>query len=33
MTKEQIRAIEDPIARQKAMLENGELFGLATTTN
>lgn len=31
MTKEQIRAIEDPIARQKAMLENGELFGLATT--
>ena len=31
MTKEQIRAIEDPIARQKAMLENGELFGLATS--
>ena len=30
MTKEQIRAIEDPIARQKAMLDNGELFGLAT---
>lgn len=28
MTKEQIRAISDPIARQKAMLENPSLFGL-----
>ena len=28
MTKEQIRAIEDPIARQKAMIENPSLFGL-----
>ena len=28
MTKEQIRAIADPIARQKAMLENPSLFGL-----
>lgn len=28
MTKEQIRAIEDPIARQKAMAENPSLFGL-----
>lgn len=29
MTKEQIRAISDPIARQKAMMENPTLFGLA----
>lgn len=29
MTKEQIRAIKDPIARQKAMAENKELFGLS----
>ena len=28
MTKEQIRAIADPIARQKAMAENPSLFGL-----
>lgn len=28
MTKEQIRAIEDPIARQKAMLENRSAVGL-----
>jgi DNA repair exonuclease SbcCD ATPase subunit len=28
MTKEEIRKIEDPIARQKAMLENPSLFGL-----
>lgn len=28
MTKEQIRAISDPVARQKAMLENPTLFGL-----
>lgn len=28
MTKEQIRAIADPIARQKAMAENPTLFGL-----
>lgn len=28
MTKEQIRAIPDPIARQKAMAENPSLFGL-----
>lgn len=28
MTKEQIRAISDPQARQKAMLENPSLFGL-----
>jgi hypothetical protein len=28
MTKEQIRAIKDPQARQKAMLENKGLFGL-----
>ena len=28
MTKEQIREIKDPIARQKAMLENKGLFGL-----
>ena len=29
-TKEEIRAIADPIARQKAMLENPSLFGLST---
>ena len=28
MTKEEIRKIEDPIARQKAMLDNPTLFGL-----
>ena len=28
MTKEEIRSIKDPIARQKAMVENGSLFGL-----
>lgn len=28
MTREQIRAISDPTARQKAMLENPSLFGL-----
>ena len=28
MTKEEIRAIKDPQARQKAMIENGSLFGL-----
>lgn len=28
MTKDQIRAISDPVARQKAMLENPTLFGL-----
>ena len=28
MTKEQIRKISDPIARQKAMIENPQLFGL-----
>lgn len=28
MTKEEIRAISDPIARQKAMAENPSLFGL-----
>jgi hypothetical protein len=28
MTKEQIRAISDPIARQKAMMDNPTLFGL-----
>lgn len=28
MTKEQIRAIPDPVSRQKAMLENPSLFGL-----
>ena len=32
MTKEQIRAISDPIARQKAMLENPSLFGLPENT-
>lgn len=29
MTKEQIRKISDPVARQKAMIENPSLFGLA----
>lgn len=29
MTKEQIRSISDPVARQKAMAENPALFGLA----
>ena len=33
MTKEQIRAISDPAARQKAMLENPSLFGLPETNN
>ena len=33
MTKEQIRAIEDPIARQKAMAENPALFGLPDNTD
>lgn len=28
MTREEIRAISDPVARQKAMLENPSLFGL-----
>jgi hypothetical protein len=28
MTKEEIRKIEDPIARQKAMLENRSAVGL-----
>lgn len=32
MTKEQIRAISDPVARQKAMLENASLFGLPEAT-
>lgn len=32
MTKEQIRAISDPVARQKAMLENPTLFGLPDAT-
>lgn len=32
MTKEQIRAIPDATARQKAMLENPSLFGLSDTT-
>lgn len=31
MTREQIRSISDPIKRQKAMLENSELFGLNLT--
>lgn len=31
MTKEQIRAISDPIARQKAMMENPEAVGLPKT--
>ena len=33
MTREQIRAIEDPAARQKAMAENPTLFGLPDTSN
>lgn len=33
MTKEQIRAISDPVARQKAMLDNPTLFGLPDTSN
>lgn len=33
MTREQIRAITDPVARQKAMLDNPSLFGLPETTN
>lgn len=33
MTREQIRAISDPAARQKAMLENPSLFGLPETNN
>lgn len=33
MTREQIRAIEDPVARQKAMVENPTLFGLPDTSN
>ena len=32
MTKEQIRAIADPVERQKAMLENASLFGLSEAT-
>lgn len=28
MTKEEIRAIDDPMERQKAMMENPELFGI-----
>lgn len=32
MTKEQIRAIADPVERQKAMLENASLFGLPEAT-
>lgn len=31
MTKEQIRSISDPVARQKAMMENPSLFGLPET--
>lgn len=31
MTKEEIRKISDPIARQKAMMENAALFGLPET--
>jgi len=31
MTREQIRAISDPVARQKAMLENPTMFGLPET--
>lgn len=31
MTKEEIRKIADPIARQKAMMENASLFGLPQT--
>ncbi len=33
MTREQIRAITDTAARQKAMLENPSLFGLPETSN
>lgn len=33
MTKEQIRAISDPVARQKAMLDNPSLFGLPDNSN
>lgn len=33
MTKEQIRAIPDASARQKAMLDNPSLFGLPDTSN
>lgn len=33
MTREQIRAISDPIARQKAMMENPEAVGLPTNSN
>ena len=33
MTKDQIRAITDTTARQKAMLENPSLFGLPETSN
>lgn len=33
MTKEQIRAIPDAAARQKAMLDNPSLFGLPETSN
>lgn len=33
MTKEQIRAISDPVARQKAMLDNPTLFGLPDNSN
>jgi len=33
MTREQIRAIPDATARQKAMLENPSLFGLPETSN
>lgn len=32
MTKEQIRAISDPVERQRAMLENPSLFNLPDTT-
>lgn len=32
-TREEIRAIADPIARQKAMLENPSLFGLPDNNN
>lgn len=31
MTREQIRSIADPVARQKAMMENPSLFGLPET--
>ena len=33
MTKEQIRAISDPVERQAKMLENPSLFGLPETNN